>query len=170
MSKGIKVSIEGVDVKTATDKELLISSQFDTAKVKVTGTLDLELPEEDVSGGFVVHTATVAHGFSDIPLYSPTTRGNLYGLDEFLGGDYIAKISTGGDYIVNDISEVRIPAAAYSSATVGEMASVFIDSTNLILQVDRFEFFGSPVTFGARKATLYYTIFYNRIDEEFDLL
>jgi hypothetical protein len=167
---GIKVSKEGTDVKTATSKDLLISSEFDTIKIVKTGELVLSLPSETVTGGLSERTTTVAHGFSDIPLYSPMIRGYLYGLDDFLGGDYITRLESGGDYIVNDLSEVRIPAGGYSPALSGEYSSVQINATNLILSVTRFEFMGFPQDFGAREATLYYTIFYNRVDEEFNLL
>lgn len=43
-------------------------------------------------------------------------------------------------------------------------------SDKLILRVTRENYSGSNVTFGARTATLYYTIFHNRANLEFNLL
>jgi hypothetical protein len=170
MSRGIKVSKEGVDVKTAANKDLLISSEFDTFKIAKTGSLVISLSAETVNFSEVIREATYAHGLGYVPFYGPLTRGVLYGLDEYLGGDYAGKLENGGDYILNDIEEVRIPAVGYSPAIAGESVGVFVSSTNLILRVKRFNAMPEDVKFGARKCTLYYTIFHNRVDEQFNLL
>ena len=52
---GLKISEEGYDVGTATDKQLILSSSFDALKVKAVG---------KTSG-----TANVAHGLSYIPAF-----------------------------------------------------------------------------------------------------
>ena len=50
---GLKISEDGVDVKTATDQELVMSSSFNALKVKMVGTT----------------TTPVAHGLAYKPIY-----------------------------------------------------------------------------------------------------
>ena len=52
---GIKISEEGYDVKTATDKQLILTSELNALKVKIA----------DKSSG----SDTVAHGLSYIPIF-----------------------------------------------------------------------------------------------------
>ncbi len=167
---GIKVSKAGVNVETAANKDLLISSNLDTFKIARTGSLVISLPVDTVNASNVIREATYAHGLGYTPFFAPLTRGVIYGIDDYFGGDYQDRLENGGDYVLNDIEEVRIPAAGYSPAIAAEMVGVFIDATNLVLRVNRFSIMPGDVIFGARKCTLYYTIFHNRVDEQFNLL
>lgn len=61
MGYGLKISKPGVDVGTATDIDLYFSSELDSMKTKMTGTI--------VSGG------TVAHGLAYTPIFFISTSG-----------------------------------------------------------------------------------------------
>jgi len=164
MSKdaGIKISKPGIDVKTASDKQLIYSSKFDTLKIKKTGTLTINLPTEsfDYNTGQIRREVVTPHGFNDIPFFIPRITGfAVYVNDE---------VSTGGNYTVNDLEERNIPVFGYGDMIL-EIAEVLIDNTNLILRVDRVNM-ANMMTFRARTVTLYYTIFYNRVDNTFNLL
>ncbi len=156
---GIKVSKPGVDVKTAVNKDLLITSELDTNKIALTGSLSISLPSETLDTENVLRNTSATHGLGYIPIFSPAILGDIYQED----------LQTGGDYTINDIGDILVPAAGYSPATQAEESNIYIDDDKIYLYINRFVMFGSE-TFGARTATLYYTIFYNRVDEEFDLL
>lgn len=163
---GIKVSKKGVDVKTATYKDLIFSSQFDSMKIKKTGSIALNLPSESFGGGPAYETARMhegiyTHSIGDIPIFLPRITGMI----SYIAGD----VSTGASFTVNDLEEQDIPIYGYGDMVL-EWADVIMKSDKLILRVTRFNLTGSNVTFSARTATLYYTIFHNRADVEFNLL
>lgn len=159
---GIKISRLGVDVKTASLKELIYSSQFDTQKIKKTGTLTLDLPAEtlDLNFGSVSREAKVPHGCNYIPLFLPRISGIAVYTDN--------QVTNGGSYTVNDLEDNDIPIYGYGGMVL-ELVDVLVDSTDLILRVTR-ESFANPVLFGQRTATFFYTIFHNKVDEEMNLL
>lgn len=161
---GIKVSKEGEDVLKASNKDLLISSQFDTFKIFKTGEIYIDLPEETFNTGVRTKTATFNHNLGYPPVYTPMMRSH-YAYD-----DDPNFLENGGNYIVNDIDGNPIPASeGWSPGFDYEASSVYIDSTKLTLEITRSAWV-FDVKFGARRATLYYTIFYNPINEEFNLL
>lgn len=159
---GIKISKKGIDVKTALPKELIYSSQFDTCKIKKTGTLILDLPSEtlDVTNGSVSREAKIPHGCNYIPLFLPRISGIVAYTDN--------QVTNGVSYTVNDLEDNDIPIYGYGGMVL-ELVDVLVDSTDLILRVTR-ESFANPVLFGQRTATLFYTIFHNKVDEEMNLL
>jgi hypothetical protein len=55
MDYGIKISQDGYDVKTCTDQQLVMSSEFDLLKLKITGT--------------TTGTGVVAHGLDYTPIF-----------------------------------------------------------------------------------------------------
>lgn len=55
---GIKISSDGFDVDTAADKDLVLSSKFDSLKVKMTGTI------QGTAG-----TISVEHGLGYVPIF-----------------------------------------------------------------------------------------------------
>lgn len=59
---GFKISEEGVDVKTATDKQLVLSSKFDT--IKIAKTIDTQHTQSGAS-----ETLSIAHGLGYAPGY-----------------------------------------------------------------------------------------------------
>ena len=163
---GIKVSKSGKDVKTASPKDLIFSSKFDSMKIRKTGTLTLNLPSESFGGSPAYewqrkHESSYTHNIGDISMFFP----RVIGMVAYLG----ANVTSGGNYIVNDLEEQDIPIYGYGIQTL-EFADVIIKSDKLILRVTRENSAGIDITFGARTVTLYYTILYNRVDMVFNLL
>jgi len=161
-SCGIKVSKSGSDVTTAEDKDLVVSSQFSTVKVAQTGTLTRSLPGEWIDfGDYVTRTATYNHGRGYVPLYLPSVAGVSN-----------ADFTTTDDFICNDHCYFVPLILGYGPAAHGEWAWVKITSTQLILTVTRANSAGADEAryFGDHDVMLYYTIFYNRVDTEFNLL
>ena len=152
-NQGIIVSKEGIDVKSADCKDLLISSQFDTFKVLKTGTLTRSSPSETVSGGDMKRrTSSYEHDLDYIPFALPITYGaNATG--------------ESGTYIVNTLNDAIVPPVSFGPSMEGEFADVYLTSTHIVLAVRRLGGF-MGVSFPSTTATLYYTIFYNRMDEE----
>lgn len=163
---GIKVSKKGVDVKTAGYKDLIFSSQFDGMKIKRTGSIVLSLPSETFGGSPAyetdrVHEASYTHNIGDIPIFLPRITGMI----SYIGVD----VSSGANFVVNDLEEQDIPIYGYGDPLL-EWAEVIMKSDKLILRVRRYNQTGSNVNFSARTATLYYTIFHNQADVEFNLI
>lgn len=163
---GIKVSKSGVNVATATPKQLIFSSQFDSMKIRRTGSLSINLPSETFGGDpdyetTRVHEATYTHNIGDISMFLPRVTGMVSYLNE--------EVTTGGSFVVNDLEEKDVPIYGYGDMIL-EIADVIMKSDKLILRVTRENYTYENFTFGARTATLYYTIFYNRADIEFNLL
>ncbi len=182
MSRGIKVSKEGVDVKTAANKDLLISSEFDTFKIFRTGSLSISLPAETLKEDSSTHTATYTHSLGYIPFVLPYLNlgiGNPapYVLD-FTKSPVEYRVTT--PYVFNDVEEEYIPPGPFGfggPTIVYEVANLEVSSTQLKIVVERVSEVFDPFTglyqdvkFTASKGTLYYTIFFNRMDEEFNLL
>jgi hypothetical protein len=160
---GIKVSKIGVDVKTAGLKDLSFASHVDFTKIRRTGELELSLPSETFGAVATqsVRTQTYNHTIGDISFFLP----RITGLVAYTNADVI----TGASYVVNDLEESDIPVLGYGVG-VGEFVDLTCSSSNLTLRVTRFNLLGSDVTFGARTATVFYTLFWNRADEEVDYL
>lgn len=163
---GIKVSKPGVDVNTASFKDLIYSSQFDSMKIKKTGLLDLVMASETFGGApsyetSRIHEATLAIDTGDIPIFLPRVSGMVAYLP--------ADVTSGGSYNVNNLEEQDIPIYGYGDMVL-EWVDVLETTTQLKLRVTRFNLTGTDITFGARTASLYYTIFHNRADMEINLL
>lgn len=159
---GVKVSKTGENVLVVDDKDLAVSGQFTTAKVAKTGTLTLSLPGEWIDfGDYVTRTAAYNHGLGYVPLYLPSVAcvSNI-------------NFATADDFICNDHCYFIPLLFGYGPATHGEWAWVKITSTQLILTATRANSAGldEPRYFGDHDVILYYTIFYNRVDTEFNLL
>lgn len=168
----IKISKPGTDLSSALDKDLVYTSKFDTFKIRKTGTLTLNLPSETFGawspGGFTTYTqheTSYTHNIGDICFFLPRALGEV----AYVGTDVI----NGGNYVVNDLEEDDIsrflPDYFYGISTI-ETVQLVISNSKLTLKVVRENYLVEDVTFGARTATVNYTIFYNRADEEFNLL
>lgn len=70
---GMKISEDGVDVKTATDQQLIISSSFNALKVKMVG---------------VANTTSVAHGLAYKPIYFSMRELDTSSKYGMVGQDY----------------------------------------------------------------------------------
>ncbi len=169
---GFKVSKEGVSVKTASNKELLVSSQFDTLKIFRTGTLSVVYPEETLAAmGSSTRTATVNHNLGYYPLVTPFVRQEAAYTDN---QDYPPSFpGKAGAYIVNDLADEVIPAgSSWGPGLTAEFCYLEVTTTQLILRLRRFNYdiLGDSLKFMQSIPTLYYTIYYNKINEEFSLL
>lgn len=156
---GLKISKTGYDVNTALPKNLALSSQFDTLKVVRSGTLTINLPSETIVSNTTVRTTSYSHNLGYIPLFIPLIKRVIY------AGD----LATGGSYTVNDIAEIDIPPGPYGPSIGGELIDLYVTSTSLTLSITRYSPLGSQI-YGARTATLYYTLFHNQVDSAFNLL
>jgi len=157
---GIKISQEGINIFDASPKDISFSSQYDSLKVLRTGTLTVELPGETLEDESVIRTDSYTHSLGYIPFFLPLAKGV----------EYPEALSATTDFIVNDTVETDIPMGAYSPNAETETARVYATSTTLVLEVNRSTMLiGIPTTYGARDVIVYYTIFYNRVDEEISL-
>jgi hypothetical protein len=84
-------------------------------------------------------------------------------------------VSSGGSYVVNDLNEIDIPINGYNNLVLEEVTldiepNAPGNRNRLVLNVIRRNDSYEEVTFCARTATVYYTIFYNRMNTEEDFL
>lgn len=157
----MKISKSGFDVETAANKDLILSTQFDMFKIAKTGSLVLNLPEETKGDGAAssTYTQTYSHGLGYVPLLIPDASSVLTDVITALGG--------GEDAIVNDAANDAFIMASGPPGT-NELATLYATTTQIVLKVVRnWDYAG---TFGAHSVTCYYTIFYNKIGETFNLL
>jgi len=155
---GIKISKSGHSVYDLSGSNLVLSSVGNTLKIKVTGTITDSLPGETIpEETSKKYTATYAHGLTGLPMYWPDIHDA-----------YNDNYDSTDDFIVNDSAKVEPPVGPYSPWTSGEWCEVYIDSTNITLVTNRASALGLALTFGEHDVIYYYTIFYNRMDEEVD--
>lgn len=154
----ISAGIEGEDLHDTNISERMMDSRLDTLKIFKTGLLTLSLPAETLAyhADSVVHTTNIVHGLGYPPMYFPPATINM---------------SVGGN--INENFGAAHSGFGYAFETV----DVYVNSDKLYLRCIRCsngeDAFGSPTgdrVFPAETLTLYYTIFYNDISEEFNLL
>lgn len=163
LSLGKKPSIilakagENVD---AHPSKLNVDSRFDTFKIYKTGTLDVNLPSETIlTGNKTSRTEIVSHNLGYPPAYLPEV-----GVDWDFRTSYIqisSSYTLPNPFVVNDHLGERV----WFSAAEGQHLDVWVDSNNFNMRVTRLE-----GTYTALTVRMYYTIFYNDISEEFNLL
>lgn len=138
----ISIGTNGKGLEKTSISDQRLNSKLDTLKIFKTGTLTLSLPGETISykGDSVAHVAELTHGLGYPPMYFP-------------------------------------PTAVSSGFVGGESTDVYVDSNKLYYRVIRCSYgdsaFGDPGgdrTYSASTRTFDYTIFYNDITEEFNLL
>lgn len=152
------IAKEGVGV-TAYPTQLAIDSRFDTFKIYKSGTLSVTAPAETITAGSSdrVYTSTFNHNLGYPPVYLPMAS-TRWRLDD----SAINNVS----FTVNDY--VGFPNPYYLSS---DMLDVYVDSSNLYMKLTRFADPYCDRTFLSNiTITMYYTVFYNRIGEEFNLL
>jgi hypothetical protein len=157
---GIKISKPGDDVFTTPNKNLAFSGQFDTFKILHTGTLSYSLPDETLTSTTKTYTATYTHNLGYIPFFLPQVL-QVLNLDE--------PNNSSTTFQVNDAAQFAIPRGGYDGSLAAELASIYVTSTTLVFEIVREETVGVAANFGPHTATVDYTLFYNRIDETFDL-
>ena len=131
---GIKISKPGFDVHTASDKDLVFSSKFDTFKVALTGTGDFT---SDFSTNQV---DTIAHGLGYTPaflVYSEVHAG-------------FGEPSTGDFYMLP-----HSPPFGIGGSLITQTIMATADSTNLYVRL------GAEVVLSGRVINYKYVIFHN---------
>jgi len=148
-----------VEVRTAFPTDNSVDTRFDTFKIFKTGTLELNLPQETLFIGAAdrVYTATVEHDLGYPPVYLPMAT---VGWD--LGDSGVA----GSSFVVNDVLGYLLDYGLSGRAIL----DVYVDSEKLYMTCTRKSNDFYDVNFNAVTITMYYTIFYNEIGEEFNLL
>jgi len=149
-----------VDVRTSFPYDNAMDSRFDTLKIFKTGTLELKAPAKTfaVSEAYQTYTAEIEHNLGYAPVFLPEA-GVGWALDSSLDDD---------SFIVND-NLGRLPAD-YAGINSAPILDVWVDDTKLYMRLWRFANDWSTRAYSEITITLYYTIFYNKINEEFDLL
>ncbi len=151
----------GVEVRTDFPYNNSVDTRFDTFKIFKTGTLVLSLPAETILADAdpVSHETSLTHDLGYPPVYLPSTgvgwniSDATYPLN-FVLNDYLGKMYSGA------FGKDEEP-----------LLSVWVDSEKLYMKVYRFSrSFGADRNYSARELTMYYTIFYNEIGEEFNML
>jgi len=175
-SKGLKISKENEDVLTTESKNMLVDSDFDTFKIYKSGTLTLNVPEETLQEEEKEYTATYNHNLGYKPFVLPYVAVNIGN-----PATYTLNVSTSPiqyevltPYVVNDVANFQILPGPFGFGPnfIFENIKVETTASQLKLVVGRTTYLlsGNQVKFTASQANLYYTIFYNQADTEFDLL
>jgi len=122
MDYGKKASQPGYDVKTATDKNLIFSTKFNSLKISSEGATTLSVPHSTTA------TKTIAHGLSYAPSHYVFVKELTYG-----GSDYW--ICDGGGAFQLPIYD---PSGATDAGTMFADQShftVYTDATNLYIEI-----------------------------------
>jgi hypothetical protein len=148
-----------VDVREAFPYFNSMDSRFDSFKIFKTGTLELSLPAETIvmNGDPVSHIATVEHNLGYPPVYLP----------EAGCGWILDSMNVPESFVVNDYLGM-FPGGFGGGEN--PILDVYVDSDNLYMRYTRFSRSWENRVFNSGTVTLYYTIFYNEIGEEFDFL
>lgn len=155
---GIKISKPGISVVSAEPKDLVFSTQFNTLKILRTGTLSVSLPAENVNNTSRIRTATYTHNLGYIPMFLPMVQG------------IVSDFTSTATVIVNDAEETEIPPAPYGPGTSGETSRVYVTDTQIVLEVNRYNLLPFNEAMVAKTVTVYYTLFWDQVDNEFNVL
>lgn len=138
---------------------LALDSRFDTFKIFKTGTMTLNMPAETLVIGAAnkVYVSEVTHSLGYPPIYFPQAT-----VDWDLGGSGVENSS----FVVNDYIGYLISFGLTGRAEL----DVYTDSSKLYMKCTRKSNLYFDVSFNAVTITMYYTILYNEIGEEFNLL
>lgn len=153
--RGVVVSPDG-NLKTSA---VSVYSGFDTFKIAKTGTLTLNVSQEDLGTDSFPeseHTDSLVHGLGYKPMYFPFVRS-------------LGILDIAGSFNVND----WLGSPSYfdgSGGNLWEYVNISVTSTLLTMSVSRGNYASGSRIFPARTVTLYYTIFYNKIDESFNAI
>lgn len=109
---GIKVAQSGVDVTTATDDQLVMSSDFNLPKIVQTGSVTVTLPA--LPTAWTSYTATATHDLGFTPAFLSYCQ-----IDPGLGGELVQTPDVGVDALGNLAYNLRVN----------------VDSTNITFRV-----------------------------------
>jgi hypothetical protein len=174
---GIKISKDGVDVRDAEPKDLLVSSEYDTFKIHHTGMIELTAPQVTIESPYEVpfYSGEYVHNLGYKPFTLPYIQTSLvtptpveYSSD---GSTYVHTPTA--DYDLNDIASVIMLEDPPTEPLIyaKELFRLVVTNTRIILYMGRFcRNIFNPVRFEEMRATLYFTTFYNQVDSELDLV
>lgn len=148
------------NAKTNFPTQNSVDTRFDTFKIFDADTLQLDMPDETISAGTSKrYTATVHHNLGYPPVYLPEA-----GMNWPMGYSGIG----GNSFVVNDmLGFLGNPLTIYSDYY---NLDVYVDSEYLYMEYTRSADGVGDEHFNACSVTMYYTIFYNQIGEEFNFL
>lgn len=150
----VQVAKKGKDIRTATPFDFVVNSNTPTMKIAYSGTLEVDMPNEIINDSVESRTAQFNHDFGGAVMFVPMITG----------GVFLGDLANDGDYLVNDLVSINIPPAGYGPGTAGEWIFLKSSETAFILEVRRYNFIPFDQSFGARTATLNFTLLYNRIN------
>lgn len=170
----------GDDVNTDPDYLLRIDSKYDSFKVAKSNLITLNLPtwnapaattavDPDTGFDYVVPatqtvTASDLHGLSYVPYYQPFVPYKI-DLTEVYANDIPSTVN------INGLVNIFSPNFAFVSEGYSEEVYVWVNDSRVYIDYTRNNIdTSSGHTFPARTITMDYTVFYNRVDEEFNLL
>jgi len=138
---------------------LVLDSRFDTFKIYTTGTLTLEMDAETIlaGGSDKTYSTSFNHSLGYPPVYLPAAGE---GWD--LGYPGVNDTS----FTVND--KLGYLWAGYGAGNT--QLDVYVDSTYLYMDYTRSANVGMDMDYSDVTVTMYYTVFYNEIGNEFNLL
>jgi hypothetical protein len=197
---GIRIVKPGInkDVMEAEPKEMAVSGDYDSFKIAFAGKLDLTVPEHTwycnasypVSPGpndydsnntfnWVPNywESTFYHGLGYVPMYNPGVYWDS------LNGTYAREIPNDDDpeyTVVNYLPGLYQPQCGPWGLTPFYIFYIGVTADSNYLRLRAHEFVDMTIdcaldandynTYAEVKLRVYYTIFYNRADEEFNLL
>jgi hypothetical protein len=165
---GLKISKEGEDVKTCADKDLILSSEFDTLKIGFSGRLTLNYPDWEYN--YIdepvrkVDTMSFSHNLGYIPYYTPRCVAEQLSSGAEMGSetDYINEIVQSGPF-------TNYSPPLWERALI----DVYATTTKLYIRTSReINYATGPRSGTWEGGTVYmdYAIFRNSLSEEFNLL
>lgn len=108
-SIGIDLAQPGIDVKTASDEDLIWSSKFNSFKIVASGRMDIELAEVSANiSGF--DSSTVAESIDHELGYTPTVFAFLYNADDDEDTGAMQPLSSGVHYMYASLGDTAIEA------------------------------------------------------------
>lgn len=164
------------------DYELSMSSHYDSLKVAKSGMLTLSVPSwnapaatmgiDPISGFDVVIpsrnfvSTDTLHGLDYVPYYMPFLSNRIDVSEVYLFPDSIPSVIN-----LDEIQTIFGPTYGWPRPSVGEYVYIWVSDSKICLEYERLNWDNyNTYSFPARTVNLGYTIFYNRVDEEFDLL
>jgi hypothetical protein len=143
--------------------DMTLDSRLDTFKVFYNGDLSISASSVTLAAGNSDSSTTnYSHGLGYAPFFTPMVA---YKVD--LGTIGVSPIPT--NINVNDFEDSNIDTGGAAILT-GEVVYVYVDTDKIYLKFERTNNGASSHTFPARNISMNFTIFYNSIDEEFNLL
>lgn len=155
---GLKITKEGTSVSSGDLRLYSLTTQLDSLKIKETGSTTVTLSGSTIpAGGTATHTKVLnSHNLGYVPIFLPqaTTVLTLQG-----AGFY-------PDYVLNTQLGFSSPAA--SGPGIGyELVTIYADDSKLYLKSVQHNDDSISMAWDTYEVTVYWTVFFNRLDETF---